>query len=451
MACKAFVSSTFEDLREHRREVIASLRKAGILVDPMEEWTASSSEPKEFSQDRIKDCDLCVLLVGFRRGHVPADEGLSITQLECQAATDSKIDVLAFLLKEDAPWPRKFDELDKDPGIRQWRAELMERRGIGFFGLEPSSIEIAPTLTRWMAEKQESSMSADARRARIVLLSWLWRMSDECDGHSRELWRLGSGGSGVSSDQQDHLATVTRELLGRCTPIVEKLPAALAETKPSDREQRCFAEAFPEFSREANACFEAFRKLVSDIGTPTTDGSRVAIPFSITYQELELPEHLRALRMAAEKLVNQFPVDEVEDARQAGFSAVIRAAQALKDAAAGSVQQLGNESRAKLAGFFDRISNVLQQFVDMTRGGKHSAGPCAELAQYAKGIRDVASPTLPTEKVEALAKQLAHLCENWQKIAPSGEPGAQAHEIYLTELEAGAGAFRGLANVMHAQ
>jgi Domain of unknown function (DUF4062) len=165
MAYKAFVSSTFEDLREHRREVIASLRKAGILVDPMEEWTASSSEPKEFSQDRIKDCDLCVLLVGFRRGHVPADEGLSITQLECQAATDSKIDVLAFLLKEDAPWPRKFDELDKDPGIRQWRAELMERRGIGFFGLEPSSIEIAPTLTRWMAEKQESSMSADARRA----------------------------------------------------------------------------------------------------------------------------------------------------------------------------------------------------------------------------------------------------------------------------------------------
>jgi uncharacterized protein (DUF58 family) len=37
MAYKAFVSSTFEDLREHRREVIASLRKAGILVDPMEE------------------------------------------------------------------------------------------------------------------------------------------------------------------------------------------------------------------------------------------------------------------------------------------------------------------------------------------------------------------------------------------------------------------------------
>jgi hypothetical protein len=118
MAYKAFVSSTFEDLKKHRAKVIVSLRRAGIHVDPMEDWTAASGEPKQFSQERIKDCDLCVLLVGFRRGHIPRGQKLSITQLEYEAAITSKVDVLAFMLKEDSPWPPNFNELDKDAGIR---------------------------------------------------------------------------------------------------------------------------------------------------------------------------------------------------------------------------------------------------------------------------------------------------------------------------------------------
>ena len=71
MTYKAFVSSTFEDLKDHREHVIRSLRRAGFFVDPMEEWPADSEEPKIFSQDRLHGCDLCLLLVAFRRGYVP--------------------------------------------------------------------------------------------------------------------------------------------------------------------------------------------------------------------------------------------------------------------------------------------------------------------------------------------------------------------------------------------
>jgi tetratricopeptide (TPR) repeat protein len=155
MTHRAFVSSTFDDLKEHRAHVIAALRHAGIDVDPMEEWTAATDEPKQFSQDRMKGCDLCVLLVGWRRGHVPDGARLSITQLEYRAAVDAGLDVLVFMLKEDAAWPRKFDELDKDPEIRSWRNALAEHRGVGFFDNLPNSIEIAPALTRWVAEKTE--------------------------------------------------------------------------------------------------------------------------------------------------------------------------------------------------------------------------------------------------------------------------------------------------------
>ena len=71
---RAFVSSTYVDLKEHRAYVIARLTAAGIFVDPMEKWTAASAEPKELSMARVKDCHLCILLAGFRLGHVPTGE-----------------------------------------------------------------------------------------------------------------------------------------------------------------------------------------------------------------------------------------------------------------------------------------------------------------------------------------------------------------------------------------
>src|SRR5260370_25631530 len=124
---KAFVSSTFEDLKEYREQVIATLRKSGIQVDPMEEWTADPRAATAFCLDRLEGCDLCVLLVAFRRGFVPDGVTLSITQMEYNAARQRGIDVLVFLLDDDAEWKRRFDEMGSDPGIRHWREELTKK------------------------------------------------------------------------------------------------------------------------------------------------------------------------------------------------------------------------------------------------------------------------------------------------------------------------------------
>jgi len=161
MTYKAFVSSTFEDLKQHRRHVITELRSAGFFVDPMEDWTAATNEPSILSQERVSGCDLCILLVGFRRGHVPKGEQRSITQLEYEAARQLGMDVLVFMLDEQAPWIRKFDERDRDPEVERWRAELREVKTCSSFGLEPHSIQIAPAFARWLqsrsaAKKDES-------------------------------------------------------------------------------------------------------------------------------------------------------------------------------------------------------------------------------------------------------------------------------------------------------
>ena len=38
---RAFVSSTYVDLKEHQAAVIGRLTAAGIFVDPVEKWTAA--------------------------------------------------------------------------------------------------------------------------------------------------------------------------------------------------------------------------------------------------------------------------------------------------------------------------------------------------------------------------------------------------------------------------
>jgi hypothetical protein len=149
---QTFVSSTYEDLKDHRAHVIKALRRSAIFVDPMEDWTAESDEPKVFSQDRVKGCNFCVLLVAFRRGYVPENETHSVTQLEYLAAIEKGMDVLVYLLDENASWPLRFDERDSDPEVRAWRARLEQKHGRELFGPAPSSIDIAPAITRWVVK-----------------------------------------------------------------------------------------------------------------------------------------------------------------------------------------------------------------------------------------------------------------------------------------------------------
>jgi hypothetical protein len=162
---KAFVSSTFIDLKEHRARVIATLRRGGIHVDPMEEWSASSREPRTFSVDRLEGCDFCILLVGFRRGFVPKGQTLSITQLEYCAAVERGMDVLPFLAEDDCAWPAEFDERQADPAVGKWRQQLRHDHGVGTFQHDDESLDVGPAVLRWVQENSSGQGRSAASRA----------------------------------------------------------------------------------------------------------------------------------------------------------------------------------------------------------------------------------------------------------------------------------------------
>jgi len=167
---KAFIASTFEDLKEHRARVIESLRSAGFVVDPAEDWRAAATAPREFSAARLEGCNLCILLVGFRRGTIPEGKtGRSITQIEYDEALRRGIDILPFLLEDSAKWPAAFDERKEDPEADAWRRNLRSRHGIEMFNSDPASIHVEPALARWVVEKE--SIRARQFRRGIYLVA----------------------------------------------------------------------------------------------------------------------------------------------------------------------------------------------------------------------------------------------------------------------------------------
>src|SRR6516164_6331542 len=93
---QVFVSSTFEDLQEERREVMQALLGLDCIPTGMELFPAADEDSLSLIERFISQCDYYVVIVGGRYGSVtPA--GLSYTEMEYDFAIKAGIPVLAFL------------------------------------------------------------------------------------------------------------------------------------------------------------------------------------------------------------------------------------------------------------------------------------------------------------------------------------------------------------------
>lgn len=78
---QVFVSSTFEDLQEERREVMQALLSLDCIPTGMELFPAADEESWELIKRFIAGCDYYVVIVGGRYGSVGPD-GKSYTEME---------------------------------------------------------------------------------------------------------------------------------------------------------------------------------------------------------------------------------------------------------------------------------------------------------------------------------------------------------------------------------
>lgn len=107
---KVYISSTYQDLVDHRAAVDRTLHQMGHDVIGMEQYVAEGSKPVDRCKADVRAADVYVIIVAWRFGYVPGrtaspPDGRSITEIELQEAQASGRPVLAFLLDPEAPWP----------------------------------------------------------------------------------------------------------------------------------------------------------------------------------------------------------------------------------------------------------------------------------------------------------------------------------------------------------
>lgn len=99
-----FVSSTYRDLRNHRKALIEQILSAGHIPSGMEMFNAGNKEDFEVIKKAIDQADIFAVLIGARFGSVRNPlfqlDRRSYTQMEFEYARDQGKPILAFLLDE---------------------------------------------------------------------------------------------------------------------------------------------------------------------------------------------------------------------------------------------------------------------------------------------------------------------------------------------------------------
>lgn len=158
---KVYISSTFNDLAEHRSTAANVLRKLGHDVRGMETYVAESTRPAELCQRDAASADLVVLLIAWRYGYVPTGLERSVTELEYEAAVDAGRLVLAFIVPSEAPWPAsRMDAITREnerERVEAFRARVSRDHIVATFTTpETLAAEVATAVRRAEASEQLS-------------------------------------------------------------------------------------------------------------------------------------------------------------------------------------------------------------------------------------------------------------------------------------------------------
>lgn len=100
---QVFVSSTYDDLQDERKEVMQALLELDCIPAGMELFPASSEDQWSLIKRVIDDCDYYILIIGGRYGSVGPD-GISYTQMEFEYALKTGKPIIHLYIKIQHPY-----------------------------------------------------------------------------------------------------------------------------------------------------------------------------------------------------------------------------------------------------------------------------------------------------------------------------------------------------------
>lgn len=123
-----FISSTFDDLREERQQVIQAVLELGHIPVGMEIFPSADEEPWNLIRRTISESDYYIVLSGGRYGSTFAD-GVSFTEREFDFATELHIPIIGFIRRSpfDLPEARREDDPCRRERLLQFHSKIRQR------------------------------------------------------------------------------------------------------------------------------------------------------------------------------------------------------------------------------------------------------------------------------------------------------------------------------------
>jgi len=98
-----FVSSTYEDLKEHREEVLNVLHKFETFPYGMEFFGATFNTPLEECLEKVGASQIYIGIFAHRYGSIETKSGKSFTQLEYEEAQRLRLPSLIYIIDDNHP------------------------------------------------------------------------------------------------------------------------------------------------------------------------------------------------------------------------------------------------------------------------------------------------------------------------------------------------------------
>lgn len=125
---QVFISSTYEDLKDVRSEVVRAVLEMGHIPVGMEMFSAADEQQWDIIARTIDQSDYYVVIIGHRYGSMTQD-GMSYTEKEYRYARAKGVPTLGFLIAPDVAWPPELVDTDSSTkaALEDFRNLVRER------------------------------------------------------------------------------------------------------------------------------------------------------------------------------------------------------------------------------------------------------------------------------------------------------------------------------------
>lgn len=163
---RIFVSSTSQDLAEHRQAVIDLLHKANHQPIAMETFGSKAGDAQQVSLKEVEKADLFMGIYARRYGYRPTDDK-SVTEMEYLHAKEKGIDCLVFIADDTYAHPLIDQHAETDDEAKVFLKSFIRRlnkENVRTLFTSPDDLaqKALLALTNWLSDRMERQSGAGA-------------------------------------------------------------------------------------------------------------------------------------------------------------------------------------------------------------------------------------------------------------------------------------------------